>query len=49
MPTTKKQQAYLHANDMGDVAKKLKKHKKSTGKYKDGFLGSKAEGGQGIY
>ena len=43
-----KQRKYLYANKP-EVAKKLKKHKKSTGKYKDGFLGSKAEGGQGIY
>ena len=42
MPTTKKQQAYLHANDMGDVAKKLKKHKKTPKEYKEkGFLGSR--------
>ena len=44
MPTTKKQQKYLYANNMGNVAKKLaKKHKKkmTSKEYKpEGLLGS---------
>ena len=34
MPITRKQEKYLYANDMGKVAKKLKKHNKKKSKPK---------------